>query len=368
MSLVITTWNESMGIAVSEGRVGKWVDGKYVPTDENRSKLARLPNGCVLGIAGHSRKGFPAYASLLDVFEGLRSAIVLVARSTGFRELSVIIPALLDECSRKHPELFYCVTLIGNDNGTVRGAAFDSDGKKNLPTARGVTWQILSPSAELSREVDVAMRTALKPIGLRDAGVAGKVLENIIRTFATRYPDINGNTFIETISASCPGIGLSMNADNITTGTLDATQVVFSDGSSLNTASRVLTSTSTISSAVIASSTTTWVSTGLGFTTTVESATDALNFFASLVLTVPGGTLQPVAVGIFEDVTLIFETQLNGMSTSTQVAQAFFASLVDVGIGAHQFEIFLKLTTGGSTSVTLQPSANGTYCICQRVF
>ena len=42
---------------VCEGRVGKWVDGKYVPTEENHSKITRLPNGGILGIAGHSRDG-----------------------------------------------------------------------------------------------------------------------------------------------------------------------------------------------------------------------------------------------------------------------------------------------------------------------
>ena len=32
MSLVISAWNKSVGIALCEGRVGAWIDGKYVPT------------------------------------------------------------------------------------------------------------------------------------------------------------------------------------------------------------------------------------------------------------------------------------------------------------------------------------------------
>jgi hypothetical protein len=42
MSLVISAWNKSVGIALCEGRVGAWIDGKYVPTEEDHSKLTRL--------------------------------------------------------------------------------------------------------------------------------------------------------------------------------------------------------------------------------------------------------------------------------------------------------------------------------------
>lgn len=48
-----------------------------MPTEEDHSKLTRLPNGGILGIAGHSREGFSAYASLTDVLaEQLRPAMV----------------------------------------------------------------------------------------------------------------------------------------------------------------------------------------------------------------------------------------------------------------------------------------------------
>jgi hypothetical protein len=135
MSLVISAWDKHAGVAVCEGRVGKWVDGKYVPTEEDHSKLTRLPNGGILGVAGHSREGFSTYASLTDVLaEQLRPAIVQAAEMHGFRELSELIPALLADCNRAHPELFFCVSLLGTDNGTVRGGAWDSDGKADVPT------------------------------------------------------------------------------------------------------------------------------------------------------------------------------------------------------------------------------------------
>jgi hypothetical protein len=130
MSLVISVWDQHAGVAVCEGRVCVRVDGKYVPTEEDHSKITRLPNGGILGIAGHSREGFPAYASLLDVCaEQLRPAIVRASQMRGFRELSRLIPALLADCNLKHPELFFCVSLLAKDGGTVRGGAWDSDGK-----------------------------------------------------------------------------------------------------------------------------------------------------------------------------------------------------------------------------------------------
>jgi hypothetical protein len=282
MSLVITVWNKSAGVAVCEGRVGAWVDGRYVPTEEDHSKLTRLPNGGILGVAGHSREGFPAYASLTDVLaEQLRPAIVQAADTHGFCELSRLIPGLLADCNRAHPELFFCVSFLGTDNGTVRGGAWDSDGKADVPAETDGAWQILSPSAKFSAEVDAALRVCLEHIGLRNPAITSDVLQNIIRVMAPGHPDINDHTWTEIICASPREC---MNANNITTGTLAASRVQFPDGSALTTAG-VQTFTASVSTSALLSESGFATIPGLNISVTAASTADVFNVSAALILT-----------------------------------------------------------------------------------
>jgi hypothetical protein len=124
MSLVITVWDKSVGIAVSEGRIAAKIDGEYVPIEENYSKLTRLANGGVLGITGNFREGFPIVTPLRDAVEQhLRPSIVKAASSTDFRGLCQFIPALLRKIFASYPGLIFCVSLIGIEDGTVRGGA-----------------------------------------------------------------------------------------------------------------------------------------------------------------------------------------------------------------------------------------------------
>ncbi len=282
MSLVISTWDQHAGVAVCEGRVGKWVDGKYVSTDEDHSKLTRLPNGGILGIAGHSREGFSVYASLLDVVaEHLRPAIVQAAETHGFCELSRLIPALLAGCSRAHPELFFCVSLLGTDNGTVRGGAWDSDDKASVPMETDGAWLILGPSAEMDAAVSTAVGGCLGVIGLRDVDTTSKALESIIRGFAAHCPDINDHTFSEIICASPREC---MNASNITAGTMSASRVVFPDGSALTTAGVQMYNASVSTSALLSESGFATIP-GLSVSVTAASTSDVFNVSASLILT-----------------------------------------------------------------------------------
>ena len=332
MSLVITMWNESLGVAVSEGRVGAWVEGVYVPTDENRSKLSRLPNGCVLGVAGHSRKGFSRYASLLDVCADLQTDIRIAARIMGFRGLSEYIPRLLAECGSTHPELFFCITLLGAE-GKIRGAAFDSDGKQDVPTFPGVTWHILSPSAEISQEVDANIRALFKHTGMRSARAAIENLQSIIRAFAARYPDINGNTFAETVS-----LPLSMNADNITVGTLDADMVEFSDGTALSSANRVQVFMAAASTAQTFDGINENESiSALIFHVTLPAGQNNLIFFQSISIS---GTIGTSTVSLFEDDTVLATWPVNAIPPT-------FA--VSIGGGAaHSFAYTFETNEAGS--------------------
>src|SRR6185312_249024 len=96
MSLVITAWNSSVGIAVSEGRALGYVNGERVPVSEDYGKLLRLPNG-VLGFAGRLREGFPVSNALADVIADHLLPDVRAAREMGFSGLCEFIPALLKE-------------------------------------------------------------------------------------------------------------------------------------------------------------------------------------------------------------------------------------------------------------------------------
>lgn len=57
MSLIITAWDKSWGVAVCEGRAIAIQNGVKVPAVEDHSKLSLLPDGSVLGITGGFRKG-----------------------------------------------------------------------------------------------------------------------------------------------------------------------------------------------------------------------------------------------------------------------------------------------------------------------
>ncbi|MGA2675222.1 MAG: hypothetical protein ABSE99_18580 [Terracidiphilus sp.] len=330
MSLVISAWDQNAGVAVCEGRVGKWVDGKYVPTEENHSKLTRLPNGGILGIAGHSREGFSVYASLTDVLtEQLRPAIVQAAEMHGFRELSELIPALLADCNRAHPELFFCVSLLGTDNGAVRGGAWDSDGKADVPTATDVTWQILSPSAKFSAEVDAALRVCLEHIGLRNPAITSEVLQNIIRVMAPGHPDINDHTWAEIVCASPREC---MNANNITTGTLAASRVQFPDGSALTTAGVQTFSASASTSALLSQSGFATIP-GLSISVTAASTSDVFNVSASLILTATAYATAEIRV--MADSTSKFDVTYTVPSATGYIVIPVLCSITGLSAGTH---------------------------------
>ncbi|HVJ07425.1 MAG TPA: hypothetical protein VM554_03520 [Acidisarcina sp.] len=330
MSLVISAWDKHTGVAVCEGRVGKWADGKYVPTEENYSKLTRLPNGGILGIAGHSREGFSTYASLTDVLaKQLRPAIVQAAETRGFCELSELIPELLADCNRAHPELFFCVSLLGTDSGTVRGGAWDSDGKASVPTETDGAWLILGPSAEMDAAVSTAVGGCLGAIGLQDADTTSKALECLIRGFAAHCPDINDHTFSEIISSSPREC---MNANNITTGTLAASRVQFPDGSALTTAGVQTFSASASTSALLSQSGFATIP-GLSISVTAASTSDVFNVSASLILTATAYATAEIRV--MADSTSRFDVTYTVPSATGYIVIPVLCSITGLSAGTH---------------------------------
>jgi hypothetical protein len=321
-----------------------------------------LPNGGILGVAGHSREGFSTYASLTDVLaEQLRPAIVQAAEMCGFRELSELIPELLADCNRAHPELFFCVSLLGTDNGTVRGGAWDSDGKADVPTETDGAWQILSPSAEFSGEVDAALRVCLEHIGLRNPAITSEVLQNIIRVMAPGHPDINDHTLAEIICASPREC---MNASNITTGTMSATKVLFGDGSALTTASRVLTAEATQTATATAAASAVAIP-GLTFSLVAATTSDTYNLFGSMLGAQTAGTVGAVCQialyvdGVSKQTVVVAYPSLNG-ETST----SFTMSITGLSAGAHTLQMYFY-STGSSYTFQFYP---GSTVLCQRIF
>ncbi len=356
MSLVISCWNQHAGVAVCEGRVGAQVGEKYVPTEEDHSKLTRLPNGGILGIAGHSREGFSAYASLTDVVaEQLRPAIVQTAETHGFRELSRLIPALLADCNRDRPELFFCVSLLGTDDGIVRGGAWDSDGQASVPTETDITWQILSPSVEFSAEVDAVMRVCLEHIGLQNPAITSEVLQNIIRTMAPCHPDINDRTRAEIICASPREC---MNANNITTGTLAASRVQFPDGSALTTAG-VQTFSASVSTSALLSESGFATILGLSISVTAASTSDVFNVSASLIVTATAyATAEIRAVA---DSSIKSDVSYTIPSATGYIVVPVLCSITGLSAGTHTISIQAYAPNGVNIGF-------GSQMMLQRIF
>jgi hypothetical protein len=197
--------------------------------------------------------------------------------------------------------------------------------------------------------------------GLIAAGTieAGNIAAGSITTGLISAGGISANVLTSgTINAADINV-TNINADNITVGTLDATQVVFSDGSSLNTASRVIVAKSTISRAVSVISVDP-VETGLGFTCTIEAATDVVNLWATFDLS----PFVETVITVLEDDTVI-------QTTTLAVSQnVFFFSMSDIGAGAHEFRLAIALAATQNSGIqpVLNPSSDGTYMIGQLVF
>lgn len=156
MSLVMTVWDKSVGVAVCEGRAVAKVNGVKVPASEDCSKLTRLRDGSILGLTGGLRDGYESTA-MPDaiVTEPLRRAIH--AAPGGFRELCGVIPKLIAEYGGKYPELGFGVSLLGNDSGTIRGASWSTSCPESLPDS-DVNVNVLGLSEDANREALQAAR------------------------------------------------------------------------------------------------------------------------------------------------------------------------------------------------------------------
>src|SRR5581483_11819873 len=204
MSLVIAAWDESIGIAVCEGRAIVKVNGTKVPMREDCSKLSRLPDGSILGLTGGLREGFSS-TTMCDalVTEPLRREIHAQAKGRTFREMCSVIPVLLTEYGVKYPELGFGVSLLGDDNGKIRGAAFSSNGQSSGPSKTGVDANILGLNQAASDEATAAVRRyfAGTTRAYLDGVKACAAFERIIKDLASRHVELNDHVQFEFIGA-----------------------------------------------------------------------------------------------------------------------------------------------------------------------
>lgn len=150
----------------------------------------------------------------------------------------------------------------------------------------------------------------------------------------------------------------NLNASNITTGTLSATQVIFPDGTSLDTASRVTNSKASLSSPVTAG---TGVTEILSWTVTTSYATDAYNIQgllmcsamssfagANIIICVNGSTATNYGLGYIPD-TII-------------TPFPFVGSITGLSPGTNTIQVYVQNTLGGTVTVSAAQA------ICQRIY
>jgi hypothetical protein len=154
----------------------------------------------------------------------------------------------------------------------------------------------------------------------------------------------------------------NLNASNITTGTLSASQVLFSDGTSLNSANRVATMFKQPSSDNIAVGSSTALIPGLSWSVTVHSANDVFNFFGALTAEQTSGTTNsPVNVYFYVDGVFGGSYPCVPRFPSLSVWYVFpiAAAISGLSIGAHTISIWANnngypFTVKAETRVTCQ--------------
>jgi hypothetical protein len=346
MSLVLTAFDKSMGVMVSDGRcMGLNENGVKVPTAEDCSKISRL-DGSIIGITGGLREGYTSTSLRGLVTAPLRRDIH--AASGTFGELCEVIPRILAVYRAKHPELSFGVSLLGNDNGVIRGATWTSVGDVDRCEMgkEGENIHVLGLTTEANAE-------ALKLVRAHLAGLPWDVplmstdtrasLELIIRSVAANRAEINGNVFCETIAAV----------------------PMLADGTSLASASRVSIAPATQGSALTISGGG-WCVTSLGWTVTSSGVGDVFEITASLALTTTAGVnLGNTQVGVALDsatwawgpVTIVAPTVYSPLSINAWVT----------GLSAGTHTLVLWMAAAGTGTQQLASTASGTYAVCTRL-
>lgn len=351
MSLVMTAWDKSWGVAVCEGRAVAIENGAKVPVAEDHPKLSRLPDGSVLGITGGFRKGHARTSLCGAVTEPLRRDIHAKAETRGFSELCVTIPELLSEYGAKHPELGFGVSLLGTHAGVVQGAAWSSGGGAYMPTDTDhVHGSVLGLTDAINQEATDAMRLHFNSTDRRYLDAATPLaLEQIIRDLAGRHVELNDRIHVETVLAP------ATTTDGFCLNTLEPKEA----GANV-TANHVLTSSVNQSMAAAISTSGFGPISGLGWTVNAQSSSDVYNIQAVLILLATSYSsaeiqLRVDGAAVKQDMTF----SLAGSGLPMYVP--FIASITGLSAGSHTLQ-FYGYANG---SVNIEALS---YAMCQRVY
>ena len=363
MSLVITAWDRSVGVAVCEGRaVTLGANGEKIPAREDASKLSRLPDGSILGLTGGPLEGCTAVAvAVLTqslITEPLRRDIHSAAETRGFKEICAFIPELIEKYRAEYPAFGFGVSLLGNDDGIIRGASWSTTATIDNDAESDVSANVIGLSKETNDEASRAVRqyfasTFRNYLHVSDVCAS---LEGIIKGLAGRHVELNDRIQFEFIVA--PGTERSV---------IDASRMmagIYTDGSSISTASRVLTATASPTSTGLSNSFAAVA--GLAFTTTVASTSDVFNISACLIF-------AGMAVGVEPQVKVV--DSVTGVSYGLQTFYAyaasamntfpFFVSITGLSAGAHTLQFYADTSAAVGSGNTISTSS---YAVCQRIF
>ncbi len=162
---------------------------------------------------------------------------------------------------------------------------------------------------------------------------------------------------------------VNLNADNITTGTLSATQVIFPDGSSLSTASRVVMATAYSTSTVTTTSSGAYTSIpGLGWSTTTSYTTDTYNITALILMDTPASDLgNAITLALVVDGNIVQPASTIGFTWSapTYLAMPFVASITGLSPGSHTLQMYVSYPWSTGTGAVIE---QGCYATCQRIY
>jgi len=349
MSLVITVWDKSLGIAVCEGRAIAKVNGTKIPVCEDHSKLSRLPDGSILGLTGGLRPGYEATAMDGVVTEPLRCAIHAKAETHGFRELCGVIPELLTEYGTKYPELAFGVSLLGNDNGAIRGASWSSTCPACIPEGSDVSANVLGLSAEANHEALDAVNQYIAAMPRNYVHVADtvKVLQGVIKDVAARHVELNDHLQVECVTTSEKREALDWSG-------------LLTDGSTLTTAG-VITQTAQTSMAAALNTGSFAAIPGLSFTVTTASTNDVYNISAMLILLATSAAQAEIELLVDGSGAAKQNVTFSLAGTGVPIYAPFLASVTGLSAGTHTLQ-FYGYTNG---SVNLEALS---YAMCQRVF
>lgn len=265
--------------------------------------------------------------------------------------------------------LFF-LSATGTNLGAT-GSNLCSGGSSN-PTTLSVTATAPAGAAQVVFYVELdsggsANGMAVNNLILRQCANASVIVDGSITASKIAAGAITADMIITgTLNAANVAV-TNLNASNITAGTLSASKVLFADGSTLTTASRVQTSTLSETS----TATTSGVGTpgtaipGLSGSVTVASSADVFNIFGSISGAQTAGTagadcyINLCVDGSLNQQALVHFAVLNG----TQQAMVIM-SLTGLSAGTHTFTFYVASSLSTATFQTY----NGTKLMLQRVF